>query len=1019
MLCMRCSAKRGFSILRSAGNEETPMILRDSRNGPEQPEAMKPPASRRLILLRHRCRAVIVLAVLVLSAIGPILSGRGAARAQGPEAPLRGADGTLLDPSVVWSRLVASRVGDGQDARTVVVLGRPAGAAGVVPDTSRGLRLDMLPREFVRQAVLIAARDELGLATRDEVIDETPAIAKAGGIPAIDVGSVIRDNRSHELVRRVDDKRVEEIFSHETPTAPGRNLELVKLLVAAEALSRDSFPGVLKGMGLEGKPNEIRAAADVPAQAEDRLAAVGFMESLLAVRDLHRAIRNDGESPARLGALARAYALLGVLSEHEWHPAHRAYKARALLYAQRLVARDPNGPWGLWHRAFALALVGRHADALDDLRVAREKADANVAPAAPDWVELIDAYARFDATKLAVPRGRLANLAALLRMFALSYPRSSAAGLNAARAMILQQPYCFRAHDVMSSYHGVSTLHVTTLIGPQALEHFLAIKLPTVDALPRDLRDRLETHPGLLRAVEALDRSGAPDTDPGEPSWGALAHMIRETRFVQVFRRLQFMKGLWSVPVDEFWNEVHLDVAGHRYRPYLETLALAPRDTAESFPRFAEQLDLAEIETSESPMNRALWNLPLPRARAAWGLATAHEDETAEMAVSISEAGDENKVEIARALLKVSPYHPFARATLVVRDWDHVKDQVATWRKQSGEWPAFLAALGQHHTAAGEFDAAQVALARYIELSPDAWAYETLAANFKAQGNLLRWQETLDEFLKNVEDLGLDHARVRVQIADYFMGLKQWDKARPYAEAAAQTWAEWAMNCAARCAEGEKDWEQAEAWYSRVTERYASSAWAVWYFFCKRTGQGDLEGARASVERYIASTADRPDLQTSEYFGYFYWLDGRTDKAREIFTGAYSKSTSISAALALAMILDDEKDAARRDDLLKELVARHKEKAPRSLAICQILLDSIFAPAAKGQPLDIAVLDRLIAAMPEEARGNADFFVGWFLRNHDHPQEARRYLRRCSDSSQSMIWYRYLADESLKRMATK
>lgn len=227
------------------------------------------------------------------------------------------------------------------------------------------------------------------------------------------------------------------------------------------------------------------------------------------------------------------------------------------------------------------------------------------------------------------------------------------------------------------------------------------------------------------------------------------------------------------------------------------------------------------------------------------------------------------------------------------------------------------------------------------------------------------------------------------------------------------------MNCAARCAEGEKDWEQAEAWYSRVTERYASSAWAVWYFFCKRTGQGDLEGARASVERYIASTADRPDLQTSEYFGYFYWLDGRTDKAREIFTGAYSKSTSISAALALAMILDDEKDAARRDDLLKELVARHKEKAPRSLAICQILLDSIFAPAAKGQPLDIAVLDRLIAAMPEEARGNADFFVGWFLRNHDHPQEARRYLRRCSDSSQSMIWYRYLADESLKRMATK
>ena len=76
---------------------------------------------------------------------------------------------------------------------------------------------------------------------------------------------------------------------------------------------------------------------------EDRLASLEFLEVLLAVRDLHRAIRADGESPARLGALARGYALLGVLSEYEWHPAHRALKARALLYAQRLVARDPNG----------------------------------------------------------------------------------------------------------------------------------------------------------------------------------------------------------------------------------------------------------------------------------------------------------------------------------------------------------------------------------------------------------------------------------------------------------------------------------------------------------------------------------------------------------------------------------------------------------------------------------------------------------------------------------------------------
>ena len=101
-----------------------------------------------------------------------------------------------------------------------------------------------------------------------------------------------------------------------------------------------------------------------------------------------------------------------------------------------------------------------------------------------------------------------------------------------------------------------------------------------------------------------------------------------------------------------------------------------------------------------------------------------------------------------------------------------------------------------------DYAAAERALSRYMELSPDLWAYQTLAANYKAQGKIDRWLETLEKFLNNVEDLGLDHAKVRVEIADYYMGLKQWDKAKPYAEAAAQTWAGWAMECAARCAGG-------------------------------------------------------------------------------------------------------------------------------------------------------------------------------------------------------------------------
>ena len=195
------------------------------------------------------------------------------------------------------------------------------------------------------------------------------------------------------------------------------------------------------------------------------------------------------------------------------------------------------------------------------------------------------------------------------------------------------------------------------------------------------------------------------------------------------------------------------------------------------------------------------------------------------------------------------------------------------------------------------------------------------------QGKIDRWQATLDNFLTKVEDLGLDHAQVRVEIANYYMGLGQWDKAKPYAEDAAATWAEWAMMCAARCAEGEKDWQRAEGWWSRVAERYADNSWAVWYFFCKRTGQGNLTAAREALERYIAQRADRPDQQNEEYSACFYWLDGQIEKAKTAFTRAYQNRTSITAALCLAMIADDEKDASRRNELLKELVTKHKNKA--------------------------------------------------------------------------------------------
>ncbi len=105
------------------------------------------------------------------------------------------------------------------------------------------------------------------------------------------------------------------------------------------------------------------------------LRELNFFSQFSAIRQLHAIARSSGESPQMLGALVRGYANLGQLTNFHWNATHKVCKARALLYAQRLVRLDHASASALWHRAYAEALVGLHTAALADLKAARELAD--------------------------------------------------------------------------------------------------------------------------------------------------------------------------------------------------------------------------------------------------------------------------------------------------------------------------------------------------------------------------------------------------------------------------------------------------------------------------------------------------------------------------------------------------------------------------------------------------------------------------------------------------------------------
>ena len=83
-----------------------------------------------------------------------------------------------VDPAAVHTRLVVIRPEKGSEARPIVALANPTATAD--PDKLRDTIGGILARELFRQALLIAARDEMGLPTRDELLGDPPTVAADG-----------------------------------------------------------------------------------------------------------------------------------------------------------------------------------------------------------------------------------------------------------------------------------------------------------------------------------------------------------------------------------------------------------------------------------------------------------------------------------------------------------------------------------------------------------------------------------------------------------------------------------------------------------------------------------------------------------------------------------------------------------------------------------------------------------------------------------------------------------------------
>jgi hypothetical protein len=857
----------------------------------------------------------------------------------------------------------------------------------------------LLIRELMRQAVLIAARDELGLRTRDEALREP--------IPEeeqIDVLMALTTDESAVFKLR----RGSKVFSRVQLDMKGHEASYDVLVSKFEKLSRHELVDALRSAGFTGKPlARDMKRGPLPDGIKARLERFTVWEQFAAARELHGLMSRSGETPERLGALARAYANLGLLVEGHWSVAHKVFKARALLYAERLRVlddEDADDDWVRSVRGYVRGLAGLHAFALSDLDAVSSAPSSARAVAA--WIQGDRAWLETDERARAHPVfSKLLAFVALEDTRALELERAKALELLAA------EPECYRVLDVLATIAPVGSRDAWTARGPELLESTLATRLEGLSGLADEAKARGKK--GVARAVAAL--VAAADEDREEPSWAVLGHVLEDTAILQAFRRVEYLNEDRKGEVAGYVEEQKTLLRHHPYGKLIRSYAFERSSTERK--ELLDDIEIVDASYDHAPLIHATWGAAgETRGQGAWNGAYFHLDsierDARQIVISSNQGGAsfEHLRRNATWLQGVSRHSGIAVATRFRVEWDQIAAYAANQEART-QSPDVLEALAEHWDQARKPRSALRCWKKRVALSPDAFAILHLAEAEERAGEIGDWLKTLDAYFEKTPG-GRDHAALRTKVARRLLEDGRAAEAIPYVLAAAEREEEAALLCAAECFERTGDMASAERWVKRLSECYAAHG-ADWFTWCKRTGAGDVAAAQAWGESFAKSWSESNDPGTVAYAARFYLLACDTKKAvraaRVVAEGKHDPFFGLLVAIL-------SKVADRRETVLEDVV-ENGAGAP-SL----VLLGRVFTPCLEhAERLDESAVEAVRAQAEPRERARLDYLVGLFLESRSRPDAARGYFERClaEEEASSELPDHALARDGLKRLASR
>lgn len=848
-----------------------------------------------------RMTSALARSIVALATLAAMLVAAGPPIAVAQEAPI------APEPSEAAIEENVNRGGRDADAAA-----RPIEVVELLAskDVPRSRHQGLLAREIARQSVLLAAREGLGLRTRDQLLREGAARDSTPGRLLIDAQITFDKNGEVVVdVARIDGKRRHSLVRSTKRFADGKTIDYPALAAWCEELSRGEIAAALRTAASLPPPDAAsRENADVdelPADVAPRLRRMTFASQFAAVRRLHELAHRDGPTSAASAALARAYANLGVLGELYWHPASAAFKARSLLYAQRAIAVDgSDSPASVRNRrslGYCLALCGLHRAATETFAAAKTPSAAAI----PPWAVVAEALCDFDHPALAkIPieseGGEIARVCQVLMAEHASITpedmdyETDAATEKRLTAVALELPHCWRVRAAVGrrvyDAGGRETFNADWYRDVAATPRLASAAAEIVERQVSGAVDVVAEQKSRAELIATL-RSAAGE-DRHEPSLGVLATLIEEASFVDAFEYAQLMvrgydRDEIAKAVQDFRKNVVPIVERHPLCPMLNScLDILSSDDPSRIYRYNsdsdELLNAIELSTATTAVLGLLDNgYGIPNHGNAGKLhkaIIAHADETfADLATLAVRYDVGDKEHYAEKLYDTSPRAPQAVAGMIQHHWTRVADKAEAWEGRYADDQSVLAMLGSRYLAEKHPADARRCFQAYLKLTTtrqwaSLWAYRHLADTYRAEGDTRRWLSTLEAFLR---EEGSEDGRsdVQVMIAQHYLTEGDYAQALHFAESVDGYNDTDAQIVVAQCHEYRQRHLAAERTYRAVASDDPYSPHVLlWHRYCAQSGYGNMTppatpcsdtSSRSTKEKSTAANLPR-DRSTRE-----------------------------------------------------------------------------------------------------------------------------------------------------------